>query len=227
MRASLKASCTLCKNCGGSHKCHNIKAIAGRGRKRTSQVIALHVDLKEDFRYLRRAGVKIRLPILRRMARSMITPAVEGSPSLKRMKRPVANKPISAMVTTGRVERYCKHKGILSRSQSGNLMLSPKKQIERDAVVVIHHGDLRRAFASGEPDEDMIRNMDDTSFHINMDEGTTLGYPGISDCKYLDVVSDGVSFLMMAQVSGGRTANIELGFIVFQMLRAVSYQKCP
>ncbi|CAI5707486.1 unnamed protein product [Peronospora effusa] len=78
---------------------------------------------------------------------------------------------------------------IVNRSQSGKLLISPKK-IDRIERSVVHHLEvLHRRFERGQYDENKMRNMDETHFVINCDNGTALGLRGDTKVKYADVES--------------------------------------
>ncbi|RHY23144.1 hypothetical protein DYB25_007428 [Aphanomyces astaci] len=77
------------------------------------------------------------------------------------------------------------------------LSLSPAKKEHIEKTVAYHLGELQRGFASGDLDEDLLCNMDETHFVINEDNGRTLGFRGDSEVKYADVVSGGVGMTMM------------------------------
>lgn len=75
------------------------------------------------------------------------------------------------------------HRVIVSRRQTDKHLLSLRRQLEADIVVVIHLGGLKREFASGELDGSMFQNMDENSLHMNMNNHTALGYQVLSHCK--------------------------------------------
>ncbi|KAL3676680.1 hypothetical protein R1sor_026628 [Riccia sorocarpa] len=85
-----------------------------------------------------------------------------------------------------------------------------------DRSIAYHLGRLCRGFQSGELDENLQENADETYFVINMDNGHTLGFRGDENVKYADVVSGGVSMTMVVKVTGGRSARISSPFMIFQ-----------
>lgn len=95
-------------------------------------------------------------------------------------------------------------------------MVSESKRIEIDKSIVRHLAVLMHDFKSGTLDEDLCFNMDETAFHVNMDDKKTLDWKGVVSCKYHDVTSGGQNFTMMVQVSWGRRGNIMPCFLVFQ-----------
>ena len=65
---------------------------------------------------------------------------------------------------------------IVHGAQTGKLMVSAAKQDDIMETVAYHMGELRRGFESGDLNEDLLCNMDETHFLINCDNGRTLGF---------------------------------------------------
>ena len=63
---------------------------------------------------------------------------------------------------------------------------------------------LKRSFDSGLFDENLMENIDETHFVVNMDNGRTLGFRSDTSTKYVEVVSGGDSMALVVQISGGR-----------------------
>ena len=66
-----------------------------------------------------------------------------------------------------------------------------------------HLGVLQRGFGSGIFDENLMENVDETHFVVNLDNGRTLGFRGDTTVKYVEVVSGGESMTMVIRISGG------------------------
>jgi hypothetical protein len=64
-------------------------------------------------------------------------------------------------------------------------------------------GVLQKGFQIGIFDENLIKNIDETHFVINMDNGRTLEFQENTTVKYADVVSGGDSMTMVVRISGG------------------------
>lgn len=73
-----------------------------------------------------------------------------------------------------------------------------------------------RAFQSGEMEEDNVENADETHFAINMDNGRTLGFKGLEEVKWADVVYDRDGITIVVTLIGGIKSRIEPGFMVFK-----------
>ena len=78
-----------------------------------------------------------------------------------------------------------------------------------------HLGILHRGFASGEFDENLIENIDETHFSINMDNDKTLGFRSDTSIKYADVVAGGEAMTMVVRILGGHRAMIEAPMLIF------------
>ena len=76
-------------------------------------------------------------------------------------------------------------------------MVSAAKQDHIEKTVAYHLGELRRGFESGDLNEDLLCNMDETHFVNNCDNGHTLGFCGDTEVKYADVVSGGIGMTMI------------------------------
>lgn len=73
-----------------------------------------------------------------------------------------------------------------------------------------------RAFISSELHENNVESADETHFVINMDNGSTLGFEGRKEVKWVDVVSDGENMTMVVRLSGGWDSRIENSFMLFK-----------
>ncbi|KAL3702045.1 hypothetical protein R1sor_020067 [Riccia sorocarpa] len=82
--------------------------------------------------------------------------------------------------------------------------LGVRKKVLLKAAAAYHMGVLCRGFQSGELDENLQENIDETHFIVNMDNGKTVGFRGDETVKYADVVSGGVAFTMVVKVTSGR-----------------------
>ncbi|KAL3678328.1 hypothetical protein R1sor_021284 [Riccia sorocarpa] len=91
-----------------------------------------------------------------------------------------------------------------------------RRERHMEMSVAYHMGKLSREFHSGQLDEDMLENVDETHFIINMDNGYTLGFQGDQEVKYADLVSGGQGMTMIVRLTGGRNARIETPMIIFQ-----------
>lgn len=192
----------------------NLKATAGRGRKRSTWAQALYDQLRVDFEALRAAGVKFTTSILRQHALHLIQTADESSPYYRTLI--VQARPIDSRITTRWVQHFMMSNRIVLRSQTGKLLVSPAKQLFIDKYVAFHLGELQRAFTSGDLKEEDVENADETHFVFNMDTGKTLGFIGDNHVKYADVVSGGEPITMMVRISGGPVAMIHPPMLVFK-----------
>ena len=95
-------------------------------------------------------------------------------------------------------------------------MVSPEKQAHIERTVAFHMGELKRGFESGDLDENLVCNLNETHFIINCDNGRTLGFRGDENVKYADVVSGGVGMTMMVLVTGGSRSTIGAPMMIFQ-----------
>ncbi len=78
-----------------------------------------------------------------------------------------------------------------------------------EKCIAYHLGKLERDFASGDLDQAMVENMDETHFLINQDNHRTLGYVGDPNVNYADVSSGGEGMTMVLRISGGVNSKVE------------------
>ena len=78
-----------------------------------------------------------------------------------------------------------------------------------------HLGVLQRGFGSRIFDENLMENVEETHFVVNLDNGRTLGFRDDTTVKYAEVVSGGESMTMVIKISGGRRSMIEAPMLIF------------
>lgn len=100
-------------------------------------------------------------------------------------------------------------------SQRGRLTCSPEKENQIEMHTAYHLGVLHRGFQTGDFDENLMENLDETHFTVNMDNGRTLGFRGDTSVKYADVVAGGEAMTMVVRISGGRRSSLEAPMIIF------------
>lgn len=194
-----------------------LKAIGGRGRKRAVWVSDLYNDLRDEFERLRSVGVKFNTSLLLQHAKKLISEAnVECSYHRSNV---INDKPILEHISIRWIQNFMSSNNIVLRAQSGKLSVSPKKQLQIDRTIAFHLGFLKRAFESGELNEDTVENADETHFVFNLDNGKTLAFIGDREVRYADVVSGGQPITMMVRITGGKHATICPPMIVFQNMK--------
>ena len=65
---------------------------------------------------------------------------------------------------------------IILLSQRGCLIYSPEKELQIERSTVYHLGILKRGFETQLFDENLMENIDETHFVVNMDNGRNLGF---------------------------------------------------
>ena len=89
-------------------------------------------------------------------------------------------------------------------SQRERLIYNPERELQIERATTYHLGVLHRGFESGVFDDNLIENVDETHFVVNLDNSRTLGFRGNTTVKYTKVVSGGDSMSMVIRISGGR-----------------------
>jgi hypothetical protein len=191
-----------------------LKTFSGRGRRSAPWVLFLHSELVEEFERLRKAGVKFSAKLLKTLALNILDKS-HGIYNRNYID-PVDNKPIYNKITPRWIEHFQVKHNIVMRCQTGKLLCSPEKKFQIETEIAYHLGQLKKKFDNGELEDNLIENMDETHFVINMDNGKTLGFRGDDDVKYADVVSGGESMTLVVRITGGVDAHIEAPMIIFQ-----------
>ena len=189
------------------------KASQGRGRKRAPWVSWLHEKLIDEFTRLRKAGLKFSPSMLRLLARRILIDSEESFSAKYLDER--NGRVIIEKITFRCIQSFMERCGIVSRAQTGKLMVSKEKMEYIEREVAYHLGRLSREFTDGTLDEGLVENIDETHFIINMDNGRTLGFAGDNNVKYADVVSGGEGMTMVVRITGGPYARIEPPMIIF------------
>lgn len=198
----------------GSRQRVHKKALSGRGRKRQPWVVWLYATLVEEFDRLRKSGLKFSSKLLKIVAIDILRNST--SEFHANYIEPRTGKPLENCITPRWIQLFQEHHNIVIRSQTGKLMTSPINQLLMEKHVAYHLGQVAREFQAGTLNEDLVENLDETHFIVNMDNGKTLGFRGDDNVKYADVVSGGVGMTMVVRIRGGRHAAIEPAFMIFQ-----------
>jgi hypothetical protein len=86
---------------------------------------------------------------------------------------------LAAIAFKCRIFTYHQHSKTFSKAHvCGKYTVSKEKQKYINKSCVFHLGKVKRAFQSGELNEEMVENLDETHFVFNMDSGKTLGLIG-------------------------------------------------
>ena len=102
--------------------------------------------------------------------------------------------------------------------QTSRLTCSLDKEIQIERNIVYHLGVLKRRFDNGLFDENLMVNIDETHFVVNMDNGRTLGIWGDTSTKYVEVIFGVDSMIMIVQISKGCRSMIKAPMLIFTNL---------
>jgi len=122
---------------------------------------------------------------------------------------------LEARITKRWIQTFMERFGIVGRRQCGKLMTAERKQRQMEQKVAYHLGMLCRGFGDGSLEEDLVENVDETHFVINMDNDRTLSFIGAVQVKYADVASGNDAITMVARVTVVQNASIQLPFPIF------------
>ena len=145
--------------------------MGGRGPKTSRWVLSLYAEWRIEFDRLQSIGVKFNISLLQTLAVDLIKSAETGSDHHISVRH--KGKSILNVIKIRWAQRFMQKNSIVSRCQSGKLMVSPEKREQIENEVAFHLGTLKRGFELGTIDEDFIENADETHFLVNMDNGRT------------------------------------------------------
>ena len=80
---------------------------------------------------------------------------------------------------------------VILLTQRGRLTCSPEKETQIEMHTAYHLRVLHRGFQNGVFDKNLVENLDETHFTVNMDNGKALGFRGDTSVKYADVWLEG------------------------------------
>ena len=72
-----------------------------------------------------------------------------------------------------------------------------EKELQIKGARTYHHGVLHKGFESRVFDDNLMENVDETHFVVNLDNGRILGFRGDTTVKYTEVISGGDSMTMV------------------------------
>ena len=99
-------------------------------------------------------------------------------------------------------------------TQRDRLTCSLEKETQIEMHTAYHLRILNRGFQNGIFHENLMENLDETHFTVNMDNGKALGFWNDTSVKYADVVGR-EAMTMVVRISGGRGSNLEAPMIIF------------
>lgn len=105
---------------------------------------------------------------------------------------------------------------VFIRRKTRKLDITLEKQANNEKSISYYLRSLKRAFESGEFQEDFVENADETHFVFNIYNGRTDGLKGDEHVKYADVVSQEERMTMMVRGIGGRHASVQPLRLVFK-----------
>jgi hypothetical protein len=160
----------------------------------------------------RKAGIKFSSKLLIELTLSILF--AEDSIYHAQSRDPKDDKLLIQKITHCWMQQFMDVHNIVLLSQRGNLSCSPEKERKVEMNTAYHLGILQRGFQSGIFDENLIENLDETYFIINMDDGRTLGFRGDTVVKYADVVASGDAMTMVIRISGGHRSMVAAPMLI-------------
>ena len=149
---------------------------AERGPKRSEWVHWIYPHLLQSFETYKKAGVKFSPKLLIELAKTIFlgpnSPYIPASRDLK------DDKLILEKFTSSWIHLFMVVHNVVLLSQRGHLTCSPEKETQIEMHTTYHLGILYRGFQNGSFNENLMENLDETHFTVNMDNGKALGFRG-------------------------------------------------
>jgi hypothetical protein len=197
----------------GQRKRMRMKAAPSRGAKRLEWVMWFYPQLLVAFDLFKKTGVKFSSKLLIELVLSVLLDPT--SIYTAQSRDPKDNRLLIEKLNPSWVQRFMDVHNIVLLSQRGKLSCSPRKELQIEMQAAHHLDVLQRGFQTCIFDENLIENIDETHFVVNVDNGRTLGFRGDTTVKYTNVVSGGDSMTMVVRISRGRRSLIEAPMLIF------------
>nr|CCA20153.1 predicted protein putative [Albugo laibachii Nc14] len=184
------------------------------GRKRAEWTDWLQHELHDEFHRLQKAGLKVSPSLLFTVAKHLL--AISEHPVYARHFVPLgAQVELYNSINHRWVQSFQDRFNIVQRRQAGKKQLSLQEELLIEKELAFHLGVLQRGLASGEFSETHMKNMDETHFINDMDNGRTLSARGEQSIRYAGVVLGTTGMTMIVQVTGGKLAQIGVPMMIF------------
>jgi hypothetical protein len=167
------------------------KARPGRGSKRSKWVLWLYPNLLTTFEHFKRSVVKFSAKLLYELALFVFL----GPDSIftEQSRDPKDNRLLTEKICYSWIQQFMDVHNIVLLSQRGRLTCSVEREFN----------------------ENVMENLDEMHFVVNLDNGHTLGFRGDTSVTYADVVSGGDSMTMVIRISGRGSSIIEAPMLIF------------
>jgi hypothetical protein len=161
----------------------------------------------------RKAGIKFSSKLFIELTLSILL--VEDSIYHAQFWDPKDDKFLTQKIIHCWMQQFMDVHNIVLLSQRDNLSYSPEKERQIEMNTAYHLGILQRGFQSRIFDENLMGNLDETYFTVNMDNGRTLGFRGDTVVKYVDIIAGGDAMTMVIRIFGGRISMVEAPMLIF------------
>jgi hypothetical protein len=173
----------------------------------------LYPRVLEAFDTYRKAGVKFSSKLLIVLTFSILL--AEDSIYYAQSWDPKDDKLLTQKIIHCWMQQFMMVHNIVLLSQRGNLSCSPQKERQIEMNMAYYLDILQRGFQSGIFNENLMENLDEIHFIVNMDNGRTLGFRGNTVVKYADVVAGGDAMIMVIRISGGHRSMVKAPMLIF------------
>ena len=164
------------------------KVAIGRGPKRSAWVLWMYPKLLVAFEQFKSIGVKFSSRLLIELTMSIL---LDPTSSYTIQSRdPKDNVLLTSKLTPSWIQQFMHVHNIVLLSQRGRLTCSLEKELQIERATTYHLGVLHRGFEIGVFDENLMENINETHFVVNLDKGRTFGFRGDTTIKYAKVVSE-------------------------------------
>ena len=171
------------------------KVGAGRGPKHSEWVDWIYPPLLLSFETYKKAGIKLSPKLLIELAKTIfLRPNSPYTPASRDFRD---NTLILDKFTSSWIHQFMIVHNVVLLTQKDSLTYSSEKETQIEMHIAYHLGILHHGFQNGIFDENLIENLDEIYFTVNMDNGKALGFQGDTSVKYADVVAGGEAMTMV------------------------------
>ena len=175
------------------------KAAVGRAPKRLDLVLWMYPRLLTTFEQFKSAGVKFSSRLLIELAMSILLDL--ASLYTAQSRDPKDNVLFTSKLTPSWIQQFMHVHSIVLLSQRGQLTCNSEKELQIEKTTTYHLGVQHRGFKSGFFDDNLMENVHETHFVVNLDNSRILGFRSNTIVKYAEVVSGGDSMTMVIRIT--------------------------
>ena len=158
----------------GKQKQLRTEVAVGHGSKRSNWILWIYSRLLTAFEQFKSTGVKFSSRLFIELAMFILLDPT--SPYTAQSCDPKDNVLLTSKLTPSWIQQFMHIHNIVLLLQRGQLTCSLEKELQIERATAYHLDMVYRSFKSGVFDDNLMENVDETHFVVNLDSGRTLGF---------------------------------------------------